>query len=366
MYASYDCPVGNGVLTYDASTTTATFRAYGEAAGDAVDITAPTRTAVAGGLAGDDERFFLFSNGGSSIRVIAVIADLPSSGVHQWTVKVTHYGITDPIAIYPDMLKDPPTGRWEGESASTPSDTEGPLTPDNFAGAAGGSAGEIDWSWDQTTDVIGTVTGYNLYYRNNTQNPTGSFTLLQFVPDSATPGITQTGLTEGETYEAYVIAYDNSGNPSTASAHATSVPSSGVTYDLSNTEFNDTSAWTPMRSVNFTSTDGIGKLTNTIADNGYIKQSFTVSEGDTLISYSYMVRGLYAGGTIRVVLGAENTYTGSIATHQDVYVENYPNWLVKERSVAAPSPGTYWVMLWVNSNTIGDWDEIEYFRLTVS
>lgn len=355
MYASASAAVGNGTLTVNAgaSPITATWAEYGDNAGTAVDIETQSD---------GDERIYIYSSNGQFIRCIVDAAALPASGTHQWTVKVTRFGITEEWLPYPDMLKSTPTGRWEGDTATTPSDTAPPTVPASFSGTSA-SATSVTWSWDQSTDAAGTVTGYNLWVKNVTAG-TG-YSKIAFVADSATPSYTQTGMTEGNAYEGYVTAQDDSGNISDPSNPAQAIPT-GTSYDLSNTEFDDTANWTASNCT-LTAAAGIGTITNSGSAAGKIIATFTTTT-ETTIDYSWALRRGLTNGAANAVIAistGSGDYTGSVATHY-ISLPADNSWQTGSITKTVATGTQYYVMIWCNSAEAAKTIDVDYFRLTMS
>jgi len=85
-------------------------------------------------------------------------------------------------------------------------DTQAPTAPTNLTATAVSSS-QINLSWTASTDNV-RVTGYDIYYTNNTKVATVS---------EATTSFGDTGLSASTTYSYYVKAFDAAGNPSAAS-----------------------------------------------------------------------------------------------------------------------------------------------------
>lgn len=102
-------------------------------------------------------------------------------------------------------------------SAKTAADTVAPSTPTNLKATSGKA--KITLTWTASTDSGGSgLKGYKVF-RSTTS--TGTYTQIAA---PTTTSYTDTAVTKGKTYWYYVVAYDNAGNHSPASAKVSGKP----------------------------------------------------------------------------------------------------------------------------------------------
>lgn len=92
-------------------------------------------------------------------------------------------------------------------------DTTAPAAPTNLA-IAGTTGSSISLAWAAHPNTDGDLFGFEVY-RENVTAP--DFSRIDTIADPAATGYTDDGVTTGETYNYYVIAFDDSYNRSTAS-----------------------------------------------------------------------------------------------------------------------------------------------------
>jgi fibronectin type 3 domain-containing protein len=95
-------------------------------------------------------------------------------------------------------------------SARTNADTTAPTVPTNVKASAGKGKATITWS--ASTDTGSGLAGYRVYRATAS---TGPFSHVWTTPNLS---FTDMPLVKGTTYWYYVVAYDNAGNTSAASA----------------------------------------------------------------------------------------------------------------------------------------------------
>jgi hypothetical protein len=92
-------------------------------------------------------------------------------------------------------------------------DTTAPSPPDNLL-IAGTTAGSISLAWDAHPNTDGDLFGFEVY-RENVAEP--GFSRIATLADPSATGYTDVSVTTDETYNYYVVAFDDSYNRSTAS-----------------------------------------------------------------------------------------------------------------------------------------------------
>src|SRR6266540_3987819 len=122
--------------------------------------------------------------------------------------------------------------------APVSADTTPPAQPQGLVATAGDGSVSLNWTPNSDADLA----GYNLYRATTspvptTGTPVNGSTLL------TSPGYIDTGLTNGTTYYYVVVAVDNVGNASTASAEAVATPIPSGTHALG---FNGSSQYVTM------------------------------------------------------------------------------------------------------------------------
>ena len=370
MYASPDARPGDGTLVYDHTNQTMKWAEYADSFGEAVDLTAPQM--LFGVAIVDDPRFRLTSGSGEWIYVCiydwAALALLTSG--QSWTIKPTKFKKSSNVFIYPGPFSD-----WSGfdDGGSAPTDTDPPNTVTGLSSSAVTTT-TITLTWDQTTDVGGSgVDGYNLYARNI--STAGNYEFVATIDDSASPSYQRVGLTPGDNYEHYVVAFDLAVPPNYAAASQTySVSTNNDTYDILGTEFEagDLTHWSPTRSTltNPAGLPSVGEITNTSATQaGIITQSWLTGGSTASLDWSTLTR---AGLSVtwgdfkvngRLVIDSTGTaWEGDILTKQfnvdgDVWTPSSGNVLVSPNT-------TYYITVWTNSSVIGDKFQIDELRIT--
>ncbi|MFL6005040.1 MAG: LamG-like jellyroll fold domain-containing protein [Gaiellaceae bacterium] len=128
-------------------------------------------------------------------------------------------------------------GGWvAGAPVST--DATPPAQPQGLAATPGDGSVSLNWTPNSDADLA----GYNLYRATTAPVPTTG-TAVNGSTLLTSPGYIDTGLTNGTTYHYVVVAVDNVGNASTASAEAVATPAPSGPHAL---EFNGTSQYVTM------------------------------------------------------------------------------------------------------------------------
>lgn len=341
-YASYDCAVGNGTLTYNNTNNTLTFAEFGDTAGTAVDLSVPEE--------GSSDSWHIYSGNGSFIRVyVYASASLPASDT-VYTVKVTKFA-RDEIGIYAG-----PTGEWTGStSAPAPTDTTPPTVPGGVT-ATGINSTTIRIDVTTASTDAGTGLGGYTVYRDGVK-----------VGDTPTLPYDDT-VANGTTHTYELSAYDKA-SPRNDSAKSQSVTgtASAPTNLLTNGEFpTDGSGWTQSGMTGSVS-GGVITITNSGSAAGIMNQTVTVTSSTT---YTIVVKHQgsfdapssgYRTGYLSVNAGSSFAWPGSL--------------LSKTLNDSSSTESTYTfttgasdtqvtVGIAVNDATAGSKTDFDYVRLT--
>jgi hypothetical protein len=354
-HASWDAVAGDGRLFYNDSTSMLSWAEYGDSAGLPVDITAPQE--LYPNTFPGDGWFRLLSGNGHYITVVVLDSDdltVTLATDTTWVIKPTKFRKTD-IIIYAG-----PNGDWTGfsDAGETPTDIEAPTVPTDVLATAD-STTSIDVDWTASTDNVA-VAGYDVYGRDITNAGARVFLTTVSFP---TVTYRHAGLTEGDFYEYDVSAFDAAGNYSVASQTTSSSTSISSSYVNDDTEFTaaDIAGWTVNNCSVSEVESGIVRITNTGGSNAYIWHAWTTAAGKTAIDYDVRYRKGDANGYLAID-ATKPTYSGG-------NVDNSLNsstgqFVIESGSGTVIAETEYFIMIWVNSSTIGTYFDVDYIRVT--
>lgn len=353
--------VGHGRLlfTYNGgSGQTLSWAERGGSYGLAIDVTTPQTlydTTQTG-----SKKFRLVTGGASGNYITVVIRDSSAwpTADTVWSIPVGKQKKRE-LFVYPG-----PNGDWTGfsDSGTTPTDTEGPTTPQNLT-QTGATETTITMDVADSTDAIGTVVKYE-WERDGV-----------FLIDTLTSVLTADSVSSGATHVYRVRAWDNSGNPSEWSTPYTATASAG-SFILVGGEFDTDAAdntafdaaytnWT-RNNVDCVVSSGELTVTNNTAAAGNL---YYVGIGAIASATSYTLSLNEDNNPASCFIDMDSASAGAAWGSGDMIQNqsaNNPTLALTEKVSNNSTSTNLYLTLWVNSSTNGDGFKLQYARLALT
>jgi len=362
LYFSHDFPLGDAKVTYIAATKQLNLAPHGGSAGAYIDFDVPQWQDTT--YSKTVPMWYVYTAAGDTgpwglVRLRNGGTNLPATDT-VYTVKVTRF------TPYDRSMYVGPTGYRTGAvagQAPTGDDVTPPETPPAMLTVVDDTTTTIHGTCSEAIDNESDI---DYYIWRVDQDPATDKTSV----GQTSPSFT---VTEG-VHNMQVAARDTAGNQTTFSVPM-EVDTTGTTYDITNTEFNDTSGWTAWQCA-FTASGGIGNIANNSTSAGQLWQAFTIGAGDTVVHYDFKLRaGLTDPSTHAIVslVSSRPTYPGTMNGAQNPvhYLMDLPldgSWIEQSKTYTSgatnwPGPGTYYIQIWINNTGLNKNLDIDYFRL---